>query len=93
VSTDLLLLLGVAASYGYSLVSVLRGHGHVYFEVGCMVLVAVTLGRWLEATGKLKTTDALRRLEKLLPDHIRCIRDGDEQMVSPSVSSQKVGLN
>ncbi|MCA9204896.1 MAG: HAD-IC family P-type ATPase, partial [Planctomycetales bacterium] len=77
-ATDLLLLVGVAASFIYSLASTLYGDGHVYFEVTCMVLVAVTLGRWLEATGKLKTTEALRALENLLPDTVRVIRDGEE---------------
>ena len=46
-STDPLLLSGVAASFLYSVISVVRGEGHVYFEVGCVVLLAVTLVRWL----------------------------------------------
>ena len=78
-STDLLLACGVAASFIYSFVSVLRGSGHVYFEVACMVLVAVTLGRWLEAMGKVQTTRALRSLEKLLPDEVIVRRDGREE--------------
>ena len=45
-----------------------------YFEVGCMVLVAVTLGRWLEATGKLKTRQALRSLQRLLPEQALVFR-------------------
>ncbi|MEQ8789643.1 MAG: cation-translocating P-type ATPase [Pirellulaceae bacterium] len=75
-TTDVLLLMGVAAAFVYSLASVLRGQGHVYFEVVCMVLVAVTLGRWFEATGRLKTTEALHALERLLPDVARVVRDG-----------------
>jgi heavy metal translocating P-type ATPase len=67
-AADLLIVIGVAAAYFYSALSVFRGSGHVYFEVGCAVLVMVTLGRWLEASGKLKTTTALDALEKLLPD-------------------------
>ena len=42
-------------------VSVFRGAGHVYFEVGCAVLVMVTFGRWLEATGKLRDHRGARR--------------------------------
>lgn len=79
--TDLLILLGVAASYLYSVASVLRGAGHVYFEVGCIVLVMVTLGRWLEATGKLQTTAALDALERLLPSEVRRVTAGLEQRV------------
>ncbi|HVX62199.1 MAG TPA: cation-translocating P-type ATPase [Pirellulales bacterium] len=83
-STDLLLVLGVAASYAYSAVSVVRGAGAVYFEVGCVVLVMVTLGRWLEATGKLRTTEALDSLEKLLPAEVSVICDSQEKVVSLS---------
>ncbi|MCA9080675.1 MAG: cation-translocating P-type ATPase, partial [Planctomycetaceae bacterium] len=74
-STDLLLLSGVAAAFGYSILSVWRtsfgfSPGHVYFEVGCMILVMVSLGRWLEATGKLRSTQALDQLQKLLPAQV-----------------------
>ena len=33
----------------------------------------VTLGRWFEASGKLKTTEALDALAKLLPDLVRTL--------------------
>lgn len=76
-SIDLLLVAGVAAAFGISAWATWQGEGHVYFEVACMVLVAVTLGRWLEASGKLETTAALRSLESLLPDRVRRVRRGD----------------
>lgn len=75
---DLLLVVGVAAAFGISAYATWRGEGHVYFEVACMVLVAVTLGRWLEAQGKLQTTAALRDLESLLPDRVRLLRSSGE---------------
>ncbi|QDS98783.1 heavy metal translocating P-type ATPase [Adhaeretor mobilis] len=71
ITTDLLILGGVSAAYGYSIVSVLRGEGHVYFEVGSMVLVFVSIGRWLEAKGKLRTNESLDRLASLLPETVR----------------------
>ncbi len=74
---DLLIVVGVLAAYIYSAVSVFRDAGHVYFEVACTVLVMVTIGRWLEATGKLRTTTALESLERLLPERVRRIaKDG-----------------
>ena len=75
-STELLIMLGVSASFAYSAVSVFAGGDHVYFEVGCMVLVALTLGRWLEATGRLHATDALEALERLLPNEVTVVRHG-----------------
>ncbi len=73
-ATDLLIAMGVVAAYVYSAVSVFTGAGHVYFEVACTVLVMVTIGRWLEATGKLRTTAALEALEKLLPEQVRLVQ-------------------
>ncbi|MCA9148648.1 MAG: cation-translocating P-type ATPase [Planctomycetales bacterium] len=72
-TTDWLLAAGVLAALLYSIISVLSGGTHVYFEVPCMVLVFVTLGRWLEATGKLKTTAAIRSLQKLLPETVQVV--------------------
>jgi heavy metal translocating P-type ATPase len=80
-STDALLSLGVAASFSVSFLSVLRGGGPIYFEVGCVILVMTTLGRWLEATGRLKASSALDALARLLPATVRRIGpDGDEQI-------------
>ncbi len=79
-SINLLLAVGVAAAFLLSVDAVLRG-GHVYFEVSCMVLLAVTLGKWLEASGKLRTTEALRELERLLPDRVRKLSaDGEREV-------------
>ena len=78
---NLLLFLGVGAAYALSARATWAGEGHVYFEVACMVLVAVTLGRWLEASGKLRTTAALRELRGLLPDRVRLLADGGERVV------------
>ena len=73
VATDLLIVLGVVAAMAYSIVSLFTNGAHIYFEVACVVLVGVTLGRWMEATGKLKTTNALRSLKKLLPAEARVV--------------------
>ena len=59
-NTDVLLIAGVSASFAVSANSVFRDDGPVYFEVGCMVLVLVTLGRWLEATGKARASRSLK---------------------------------
>ena len=82
ITIDPLIVLGVAAATLYSLVSTVRGSGHTYFEVACMVLVAVTLGRWLEAMGKLRATESLDRLARLLPQQVRRLEpDGGESLV------------
>ncbi len=78
VSTDALLALGVGGAFAASFFSVIRGDGPIYFEVGCVILVMTTLGRWLEATGRLKASSALDALSKLLPDEVLRIDPGPE---------------
>ncbi len=80
-TTDLLLVCGVAAAFIFSTISAIRGAGDVYFEVGCVILVMVTLGRWLEATGRLKAGAHLDELQQLLPERVRRIRGGVEESV------------
>lgn len=87
-STDLLLMVGVIAAFTYSMISVWRGSGEIYFEVGCMVLVFVTLGRWLEATGKLKSTESLDRLSRLLPAEVRLLETSGIERAVPLNSVQ-----
>lgn len=76
-AVDLLLVLGVVAAFAYSTISVIRGAGHIYFEVGCVVLVFVTLGRWLETTGKQQVLAALDALADLLPKTVRRVESLD----------------
>ena len=71
VSTDLLLSVGVLAAFTLSALHTLRDEGHVYFEVGCVILVFVTLGRWMEAAGRAQASLALESLERLVPDLVR----------------------
>ncbi len=93
VTIDLLLAAGVAAAFAISSWNTWQGEGHVYFEVACMVLVAVTLGRWLEASGKLQTTAALRELESLLPDRVRRLgRAGERATSGPLAEGREVPL-
>ncbi|MFI5456293.1 MAG: heavy metal translocating P-type ATPase [Isosphaerales bacterium] len=80
-STDWLLASGVAAAFAFSFLSVFQGRGPIYFEVGCVILVLTTLGRWLEATGKRKAGAALDALTRLLPDQVRRVSDGQERLV------------
>lgn len=81
-STDLLLTAGVLAAFAVSVVNTWRGSGHVYFEVGCVILVLVTLGRWLEAAGRLQATSALDQLERLVPETVRR-RQHDRDVMTP----------
>src|SRR5262249_6804782 len=80
-STDWLLASGVGAAFAASFLSVFRGEGPVYFEVGCVILVMTALGRWLEATGRLKAGAALDDLARVRPGRVRRVEGGREESV------------
>ncbi len=88
-ATDLLVCLGVIAAYGFSIASTWRGSGAVYYEVACVILVLITLGRWLESQGKLQATSALDDLGRLLPEMVR-VRFIDPERLIP-LSEVRVG--
>jgi heavy metal translocating P-type ATPase len=73
---DGLVVVGVAAAFLFSYASTLGGHGATYYETGCMILVLVTFGRWLEASGRHAATENLKSLERLLPNEVP-VRRGD----------------
>lgn len=87
--------LGVAVSYGYSLVAALfpgifplsfrgmDGTIGVYFEAAAVITTLVLLGQVLELKARSKTGEAIRSLLSLAPKTARRIRsDGSEEDVS-----------
>jgi Cu2+-exporting ATPase len=58
-----LIWVGVLAAYGSSVINVLTGAQHVYFDTATMLLVLFMVGRYLEAAGRAR---AVRSLAPLL---------------------------
>ncbi len=82
-STDVLVIVGVGAAFLYSYISTVTDSGKVYYETACMILVLVTLGRYLEAVGKLKASAAVESLHELLPAEVSIRRGELEKTVCP----------
>ncbi len=80
-STDALVVLGVAAAFVYSFASTFRGGGDTYFETGCAILVFLTLGRWLEARGRLRASGEIGSLASLTPERVTIDCDGEMRVV------------
>jgi Cu2+-exporting ATPase/Cu+-exporting ATPase len=85
---------GAAAIYGLWGVGLIalglsRGDGQLvhqasmdlYFESGAMILTLVTLGKFLEARARRRTTEAVVRLMDLTPKTAAVERDGQETIV------------
>lgn len=84
-TSDGLIVLGVAAAILYSYYATLTGTGGTYFETTCMVLVLFTLGRYLEAVARSRASQALQSLEDRLPGEIEVTRDGVCAMLRTSL--------
>jgi len=59
VTSDTLVSVGSLAAYGYSAWQVWSGSGAVYFDTVTMVLLLFTLGRYLEALGRVRAARSL----------------------------------
>lgn len=96
VGTSATFLYGVVViyqlAYGFSYGDMERIHqyGHdLYFESAAVILSLITLGKYLEARAKGKTSEAITKLMDLAPDEAIVERNGQELRVK--TSDLKVG--
>ena len=62
VGADVLVALGIAATYGVSCFTLLRGEREpLYFDTAAGLATLMTVGRWIEAAAKRQTSASLRR--------------------------------
>lgn len=82
------ILYGIYAIYkiGYGLghgnISIVQQFSHdLYFESGATILTLITLGKYLEAKSKRKTSDAITKLIDLAPKTATVIRNNQEMNI------------
>ena len=92
---DSLIFIGTAVAYFYSLIiSILMFLGaeteaYLYYESAALILVFISLGKYLEAITKGKTSEAIKKLIGLQPKEATLIRDNEE--IKIPISEVKVG--
>ena len=93
---DSLIAIGTSAAflYGiYAIVKIAGGYTHFsmdsYFESGATISTLITLGKYLEAKTKGKTSEAIKKLMGLAPKKATIIVDGVEKIIS--IDEVKVG--
>src|SRR5699024_7100172 len=59
-----------------------HGHPDLYFESAAVILALITLGKYLEAVSKGKTSEAIKKLMGLAPKTARVVRNGEETEIS-----------
>ena len=86
---DSLIAVGTSAAFIYSLFGMYKIIAgdisyvmHLYFEAAVTILTLITLGKYLEAVSKGKTSEAIKKLMGLAPKTATVIRDNKEIIVS-----------
>lgn len=77
---------GAAFVYGiFAIYKILTGDLHyshqLYFESSAMIVTLISLGKYLEARAKHKTTNAINQLIDLSPEKATVLRDGKEEQI------------
>ncbi len=75
-SMDLLVAIAALAAYVYSVVAVLAGGTHVYFDVTVAIIVVVTVGRYYKSTVKREAWETLTELTTSRVESARLYEDG-----------------
>ena len=88
-SMDSLIALGAVSAYAVSTYATFTGNPQIYFDTATMILVLVTLGRFLEASAKARASEALEHLLDLAPQVAVVVEAGQERQVA--VSALRVG--
>ncbi|OQX14750.1 MAG: copper-translocating P-type ATPase [Desulfobulbaceae bacterium A2] len=87
---DSLVAVGTGAAFGYSLwncIEILAGvdpHRRamdLYFESAGVLIALVSLGKYLEARARSRTSDAIRQLMRLAPDQVTLLENGEQRTV------------
>lgn len=94
---DSLIALGSGAAFIYGIYAIYKiawGFGHndmdlihrfsmdLYFESAGMILTLITLGKFMEARAKSRTSEAITKLMDLAPKTAMVLRDGKEEEIS-----------
>lgn len=65
---------------GYKLYQGVSGY-HLYFETAAMILVIVSIGKYIEGNAKAKTVKVIRGLATLIPMQANLLKDGKEVII------------
>lgn len=89
---DSLIAVGSATSLIYSIYLVASGGAHhYYFESASMILVFVTIGKYLESKSKAKTTEAVTKLMDLAPKTSILLVEGKEvEIISDEIQKGNI---
>jgi heavy metal translocating P-type ATPase len=88
VTMDTLIALGVMSAYFYSILQMLKGGLHLYFDTASMLVSLVLLGKYIESRAREKVTNRITELYRLANQKVRLFTEGNEKWVLPGAVKQ-----
>ncbi len=82
-TTSALIAGGSLAAYGLSVYATFVGQGHTYFETATMILLLVTLGRWLDIKAQVDGSHALTELLNRAPVEANVLSATGDEILTP----------
>ncbi len=81
-SMDTLVASGALAAYIYSIVQMMSGSLHVYFDTAAMLVTLVLLGKYIETEARDKVSRSITELYRMMGGKVRLSMDNREKWVS-----------
>ncbi len=86
---DSLIAIGTVVTYIYGIYATIMmftdgRHNELYFESAGVILTLITLGKYMEAKSKGKTSEAIRKLVDLAPKKVTALRNKKEEVINIS---------
>lgn len=78
---DSLIVIGTFSAFAISVISTFQGGSNIYYDTSLMILVLVTLGRFLEANSKASASNAIKRFLDMEPSEAVILTEGGETSV------------
>jgi heavy metal translocating P-type ATPase len=87
---ETLITIGAFSAYLYSTYQLLSGSIHLYFDTASMLVVLVTIGKFLESRAKARVKEGLESLFALQPAKVKLFLPG--QSVGRYASAEQLGI-
>jgi cation-transporting ATPase V len=81
---DSLIAVGALTAWGYSVVTLLRGGDHVFFDTAAMIITLILTGRLIELNAKRRSFREIRQLLQLGAREARVLDESGEEQSLPA---------
>ena len=79
---ELLFSIGIFAAFSFSVIAIVVGYNHYYFDTAASLVALLLVGKYIELSAKHKASENVNRLYQMLPKKVRLKIMGEERLIS-----------